>query len=166
MKTLKTLRWLVSGDPISPEEAERQRREKSVDDWYKQQKEEEEARSIQAFMEAHAREQATGVIDSALGWIASAAGSGDEEYADPSSSSAAAVQPRGRAKSRGRRAEPSRPYAHAVQQGIAERGNRIIKAREFDMPQPHASERASAVGKFRQRLGMHEAILTGAAGGY
>ena len=139
---------------------------KDADSWIKQREEEKAARSIAAFMDQQARETQEGMLDRSIGWLAGAMGAGGEEHEDPSSSSAAAVQPAGRGRSTERRAQPSRPHAHAVQPGIAERGNRVIKAREFDMPQPHASERASALGKFRQRLGMHEAMITGAQPGY
>ena len=159
MKAFKTLRWIAFDNPETAEEKKQRLREESWDNWDKQRKAEQDARSVQAYIDAQAREQATGVIDRAFDWIASAAGAGGEEYEDPSSSSAAAVQPRGRGRSPARRAEPSRPYAHTVQKGIETRGHAFtFRAKDFETPHPHASARASSLAKFDQRLRMHEAM--------
>ncbi len=109
-------------------------------------KDDEYARSINAFMNEQAKEEQIGFIDKALGWFG---GSKAREDEDPSSSSGAfAVQPRGRAK---------RPYAHLVGEVVQEKGKPFTKSKDSSMPHARIYQGGDP-NKTRQR----EARLIGA----
>ena len=139
----------------TPEEEAEWDRMQELEAWGKHQRQLDEDRTLQAYIDKRAGEDQDSWLDSALAYFSGGnAGGGSAGDPDPSSGSNSAVQPKKKVKPLDHPVlPPGNPFAHTVGERVQDIGTRVFRSKDFD--RPHARRDNN---KARQR---QEAMLVG-----